>query len=174
MPRVVESGNSPSTTLAEERMATTAAPPVRRTPHTESDTLAEVRTGLAFQRTRLSADRTLMAVIRTSMSLISFGFTIYKLLEKLKGTALLAERPHSARNFSLAMILLGVGALLLGIVYHLLFMRELRSTRNELTLAGMLRGKSRFPVSMTLIVALCLVMIGVLAVASIGFETGPF
>jgi len=174
MPRWVDRRNPPSTISEEERMATTVAPPTRSTPHTESDTLAEVRTGLAFQRTRMSADRTLMAVIRTSMSLISFGFTIYKVLEKLKGTALLSEGPRSARNFSLAMILLGVGALVLGIVYHLLFMRELRSTRSELTHADMLRGKSRFPVSMTLIVALCLVVIGVLALESIGFDNGPF
>jgi len=46
--------------------------------------LSSTRTGMAFQRTRLAADRTLMAVIRTSLSLISFGFTIYKVIEGMQ------------------------------------------------------------------------------------------
>ena len=40
---------------------------------------------MSFQRTRLSADRTLMSVIRTALSLISFGFTIYQVFQKLQG-----------------------------------------------------------------------------------------
>ena len=36
---------------------------------------------LATTRTLMAADRTLMAWIRTSLSLLSFGFTIYKILQ---------------------------------------------------------------------------------------------
>ena len=46
--------------------------------------LSERRTGMSFQRTRMSADRTLMSVMRTSLSLISFGFTIFQIFEKLR------------------------------------------------------------------------------------------
>ena len=35
----------------------------------------------------MSADRTLMSVIRTSLSLISFGFTIFQVFEKLRRPA---------------------------------------------------------------------------------------
>ena len=46
-----------------------------------SNELAELRTDLATTRTLMAADRTLMAWIRTALSLLSFGFTIYKLLD---------------------------------------------------------------------------------------------
>ena len=44
-------------------------------------TLAEDRTDMAAARTLMAADRTLMAWIRTAPSMLSFGFTIYKVLE---------------------------------------------------------------------------------------------
>src|SRR5688572_27659574 len=43
---------------------------------------ADERTGLAYERTLLAHERTLMAWIRTAASMITFGFTIYKLLEE--------------------------------------------------------------------------------------------
>lgn len=47
--------------------------------------LAEDRTGLAVKRTLMAADRTLMAWLRTALSMISFGFTIYKVLQGFQG-----------------------------------------------------------------------------------------
>ena len=47
--------------------------------------LAEDRTSLALLRTLMAADRTLMAWLRTALATISFGFTIYKLLQSLQG-----------------------------------------------------------------------------------------
>ncbi len=47
--------------------------------------LAEDRTDLAVKRTLMAADRTLMAWLRTALSMISFGFTIYKILQGLQG-----------------------------------------------------------------------------------------
>ncbi len=49
-------------------------------PKTSSE-LATQRTNLAVKRTLMGADRTLMAWVRTALSMISFGFTIYKVLQ---------------------------------------------------------------------------------------------
>lgn len=42
-------------------------------------------TQLAVERTRLAHERTLMAWVRTAASLISFGFTIYKFFQYMRG-----------------------------------------------------------------------------------------
>jgi putative membrane protein len=136
--------------------------------------LSSRRTGMSFQRTRLSADRTLMSVIRTSLSLISFGFTIYQFFEHLKESNVLGGGSHAARHFGLSLVLLGVGMLILGIVYHGLFMLGLRKQRHALADEGLIHAESGFPVSMTLIVALLLLGIGVMAAASMAFKFGPF
>jgi uncharacterized membrane protein YidH (DUF202 family) len=47
------------------------------------------RVGMSFQRTHMAADRTLMAVIGTALSLISFGFTIRQLFNKLQDAGVL-------------------------------------------------------------------------------------
>jgi putative membrane protein len=143
-------------------------------PFDVSEELSKRRTGLSFQRTRMSADRTLMSVIRTSLSLISFGFTIFTVLGELKDTHLGRAGLHAPRNFSLALIWLGVGALVLGMAYHLFFMRGLREQRAEMTEQGLIHGESTFPISHTFIIALCLLLVGVMAIASIGFGVGPF
>ena len=36
---------------------------------------------MAMERTMMAAERTLLAWVRTAMSFISFGFTMYKILE---------------------------------------------------------------------------------------------
>jgi len=136
--------------------------------------LSSRRTGMSFQRTRMSADRTLMSVIRTSLSLISFGFTIFQFFKHLEDTKLLSSAERAPRNFGLALLVLGAGMLAVGIVYHLLFMRELRSQRTELMTEGLVHGESTFPVSLTLIVAVLLLLVGVLEVAAIVFRFGPF
>src|ERR1700741_5412762 len=94
--------------------------------------LSSRRTGMSFQRTRMSADRTLMSVIRTSLSLIGFGFTIFQFFEKLKEAGTLASA-HAARNFGITLVVLGIGMLALGIVYHVQFMLGLRHVRQEMT-----------------------------------------
>jgi putative membrane protein len=136
--------------------------------------LSKRRTGMSFQRTRMSTDRTLMSVIRTSLSLISFGFTIVQFFQHLRESNTLSGGAHASRNFGLALVLLGVGMLVLGIAYHAWFMVELRRTREQMTNAGLIHGESEFPVSMTLIVAILLLLIGALALASMAFKLGPF
>src|ERR1700748_2543514 len=90
--------------------------------------LSQRRTGMAFQRTRMAADRTLMAVIRTSLSLISFGFTIYQFFNKMKESGVI-KGSAAARNFGTTLVLLGIGMLIFGIVYHVMFMLGLREQR---------------------------------------------
>lgn len=136
--------------------------------------LASDRTGMAFQRTRLAADRTLMAVIRTSLSLISFGFTIYKLLEGLQSAKTLDLKDHAAHNFGVTLCAMGVLALWLGIAYHVWFMRDLRRKRNAMADAGTLDTEDGFPTHITLIMAIVLQLIGIFAIISILFRVGPF
>jgi putative membrane protein len=136
--------------------------------------LSSRRTGMSFQRTRMSADRTLMSVIRTSLSLISFGFTIYQFFEHMAETKLIEPAAHQARRFGLSLIALGLIMLLIGIGYHLSFMYGLRSERRMLAAEGLLHAESRFPRSYTLIVALLLLVVGLLAVMSLAFHVGPF
>jgi putative membrane protein len=135
--------------------------------------LAMRRTGMAFQRTRLAADRTLMGVIRTSLSLISFGFTIFQFFEKLRDLNML-RGAAPARNFGKTLVLLGIGMLVLGLVYHVMFMLGLRKDRERMKSAGLVYGESGFPPSLVVIVAVCLLIIGVVAAISMLFRVGPY
>lgn len=135
--------------------------------------LSARRTGMSFQRTRLSADRTLMSVIRTALSLIGFGFTIFQVFEKLHEAGTL-KHAAAPRNFGVTLVFLGIGMLVLGIVYHVRFMLGLRHERHEMTRDGLIHGESGFPTSMTLIIALLLLLVGVFAILSMVFQIGPF
>ena len=151
--------------------------PARITAPRFSDLSTELgarRTGMSFQRTRLSADRTLMSVIRTSLSLISFGFTIYQFFERLlKSGTLEAGASHAARSFGRTLVWLGVGMLIVGIIYHLQFMAGLRSERTHLKRDGAILSEDRFPPSFTLMAAIVLLLIGFAAIASVTFHWGP-
>jgi putative membrane protein len=85
-------------------------------------------TRLAIDRTRLAHERTLMAWVRTATSLISFGFTIYKffqyLLESQRVT--ISGGRLGPRGFALAMIGIGLAALLVATVEHHKSMQALR------------------------------------------------
>ncbi|HKU38970.1 MAG TPA: DUF202 domain-containing protein [Polyangiales bacterium] len=141
--------------------------------HSASDELASRRTGMSFQRTRMSADRTLMSVIRTSLSLISFGFTIHQAFRHLQESGTLRSTEAPVR-FGAALLLLGVTTLVLGIGYHLLFMRQLRVQREQMKADGLIHAESPYPVSMTLIIAVLLLGIGLLAFLSVAAHQGPF
>jgi len=147
--------------------------PVNRTPEEASTELSSRRTGMSFQRTRMSADRTLMSVIRTALSLIGFGFTIFQVFQKMRDADLL-KSSHAPRLFGEALVWLGLAMLVLGIVYHIAFMRGLRKEREQLHALGLVHAESHFPVSMTFIVAILLLAVGILAMFSITFGVGPF
>lgn len=137
-----------------------------------STELSARRTGMSFQRTRMSADRTLMSVIRTSLSLIGFGFTIFQFFQKLREAGTLTS--GSPRSFGLALVWLGTGMLVVGILYHLQFMLSLRHQRAELTKAGLIHGQGVFPTSLTLIVAVLLLLVGLFAILGMTLNVGPF
>ena len=137
-----------------------------------STELALRRTGMAFQRTRLAADSTLMSVIRTSLSLIGFGFTIYQVFQKAHEANLL-KGSAAPRTFGEALVFLGIGMLVVGIGYHVAFMNGLRKEREQMRLDGLVHAESQFPLSMTLVVALLLLVVGVLAITDMLLGTGP-
>jgi putative membrane protein len=138
-----------------------------------STELSARRTGMSFQRTRMSADRTLMSVIRTALSLIGFGFTIYQFFEKMHAAQVL-KSSAAPRNFGEALVLLGIGMLVLGIGYHVAFMLGLRRERENLKREGLIHAESHYPVSLTLIVAVVLLVIGILAILAMALGEGPF
>ena len=135
--------------------------------------LSSRRTGMSLQRTRMSADRTLMSVMRTSLALISFGFTIFQVFLKLNEADIL-KSSGAARHFGVALVVLGIAMLVVGIGYHLVFMIGLRKERDQLKADGLVHAESCFPPSLTLMVALLLLVIGFSAIASMLYGAGPF
>jgi putative membrane protein len=145
-------------------------------PDLKFDTITELaarRTGMAFQRTRLAEDRTLMAVIRTSLSLIGFGFTIFQFFQRLREQDVIT-RAAAPRNFGTALVGLGIVMLVLGIGYHIQFMLGLRRLRESMREEGLIHGETGFPLSLTLVTALLLLLIGLAAIVSMEFQIGPF
>jgi putative membrane protein len=89
------------------------------TEHTRSaQELAEDRTDLATSRTLMAADRTLMAWIRTSLSMLSFGFTIYKVLEGFQQAGRALPREQTPRNVGLFLTALGTVAMVMGTIEY--------------------------------------------------------
>lgn len=124
--------------------------------------LSSRRTEMSCHRTRMSADRTLMSIIRTALSLIGFGFTIFQFFRYLRQTAGATQLPvTAARNFGVALVVLGICMLVMGILNHIEFMRKMRDLRQELIDAKIILAAAQFPVSTTLVVAALLLAIGV-------------
>jgi len=138
-----------------------------------STELSSRRTGMSFQRTRMSADRTLMSVMRTSLSLIGFGFTIFQFFARLH-EAQVVKSSGASRHFGEALVYLGIGMLVVGIGYHVVYMLELRKERLQLKADGLIHAESKFPPSLTLMVAVLLLLIGLGAIVSMVYNTGPF
>jgi putative membrane protein len=99
------------------------APTLEQRPSTE---LAEIRTDLATRRTLMAADRTLMAWVRTALSLLSFGFTIYKLLQGLQESGAALPAGDSPRNVGLFLTGAGTLAMVMGTIEYWHTLRELR------------------------------------------------
>ena len=68
-------------------------------------------------------------------------------------------------GFGTSLVVLGIVMLVLGISYHVAFMRGLRRERDSLKARGLVHAESGFPTSLVLIVAV-LLLIGVVAVIS--------
>jgi putative membrane protein len=94
--------------------------------------LAEERTDLALERTLMAADRSLMAWVRTALSMISFGFTIYKLLDAFQEKGGDLSRAQSPRAMGLFLTGLGTVAMVMGVLeywYRLKGLRQLGQFR---------------------------------------------
>jgi putative membrane protein len=87
--------------------------------------LAEDRTELSIRRTLMAADRTLMAWVRTALSMISFGFTIYKLLQGFQESGNLIGQRYDPRNAGLFLVGLGTISMAMGTLEYFYSMKEL-------------------------------------------------
>jgi putative membrane protein len=83
-------------------------------------------------------------------------------------------RPHAPRNFGIALVGLGMVLLTLGILYHIRYMQGLRAEREEMIREGLIHGESHYPISLTLITAGLLWLLGLLAIVSMTFNVAPF
>ncbi len=83
---------------------------------------------LGAVRTILAADRTLMAWIRTALSMLSFGFTIYKLLRALADHGQIAQT-DSPQHVGMFLAAAGTGAMLLGTASYWITLREIARTQ---------------------------------------------
>lgn len=79
--------------------------------------VSDQATKLAFERTWLAEERTAMAWIRTATSLITFGFAIYSFFVIPSGAGhALTKRQQGATIFALMLIVIGLVALVSGVV----------------------------------------------------------
>jgi putative membrane protein len=73
---------------------------------------------LGAVRTMMAADRTLMAWIRTSLSMLSFGYTIYKVLQEVQDATNIPIHGMTPRNAGLFLTVAGTLALILGVAEY--------------------------------------------------------
>ena len=112
--------------------------------------MAFERTELAVERTVMAANRTLQAWIRTALSLISFGFTIYKILLSAASEKLMMVKEGQPRRIGLFLIALGTISMVVGIVEYFQTLSRLDS----------LSARKYKPLSYPFYVGLALALLG--------------
>jgi putative membrane protein len=133
-------------------------------PKDRGTVLAEERTDLALQRTIIAAERTLMAWIRTALSMIGFGFTIFKFFQ-YRADEIAAgniRRPQAPRNLGLSLITLGTLALGAATWQHRNFLREIGAS------------EKRHTISISVVVAMVVILIGIVTFYGVLLKRGPF
>ena len=138
--------------------------PVEAAQKDKATVLAEERTDLALQRTVIAAERTLMAWIRTSISMIGFGFALFKFFQYLPEELAAGniKRPQAPRNLGLTLVALGTVALAAAAWQH----------RNFLHVIGAF--ETRHVWSLSFVVAISVVLIGIIVFYGILLRHGPF
>ena len=116
---------------------------------------ADTATLLAIERTRVAYERTMMAWVRTGTSLITFGFAVYKFFQLDEAVKLSGRMLVGPREFAMALILIGLLALVLGTVEHA---RDLRSLR---------RLNPQLPGSLSRWVSVAMVLLGTAALVAV-------
>jgi putative membrane protein len=126
--------------------------------------LAEERTDLAVERSVMAAERTLMAWIRTAISMIGFGFTIYKFFQyKAEDLAAgVVRRPNAPRNLGLSLIAVGTLALMAAAWQHRSFLKQMGPSRKKQTF------------SVSFVVAMGVILIGIVTFYGVLLHSGPF
>ena len=104
---------------------------------------------LSLQRTVLSHERTLMSWIRTATSMITFGFSIYKLIEEANPDQVVSRKLLTPRIVGMSMIACGLIGLLLAHIQHTIALRRLR--RYDVTI----------PASVSSILAVLILIFGI-------------
>lgn len=142
--------------------------------HSESTELSAQRTAMSFERTAMSAHRTLHAVMKSSLSLISFGFTIFKFFTALSLEYIGESFPQdAARNFGMALLVLGVLILAIGMVEHYQTMASLRARKHHLHELGLVHSDMPLRIASSMFIAFLLLAIGILGGANLIFSIGP-
>jgi putative membrane protein len=95
-------------------------------PMKSANEMSRDRTDLSARRTMMGADRSLMAWIRTSLAMISFGFTVYKLLQGIEQSGMALPGGSSPRNLGLFLTGLGTVAMVMGTIDYFHTIRTLR------------------------------------------------
>jgi putative membrane protein len=137
---------------------------VETAPKDRGTVLAEERTDLALQRTIIASERTLMAWIRTAISMIGFGFTIYKFFQ-YQAEEIAAgniKRPQAPRNLGMSLIALGTLGLAAAAWQHRRFLNEIGATHHK-----------HFW-SISFIVAIAVILIGIITLYGVVLRQGPF
>ena len=137
---------------------------VATAPKDRGTTLAEERTDLAIQRTVIASERTLMAWIRTALSMIGFGFSIYKFFQYLPEDIAAGNisRPQAPRNLGMSLIALGTLALSAAAWQHRNFLKQIGASR------------ARHVWSISFVVAIAVILIGLITFYGVLLRHGPF
>ena len=125
-----------------------------------SNTELKLNDLLAIDRTRLAAERNLMAWVRTALSMITFGFTLYKVLQAIQAQSTVPVL--HPRNAGLTLIGIGTFALIAASIQHWKYVRKLSTVQPH------------SPWDLALIIACLLALLGFLMFGGILFRSGPF
>jgi putative membrane protein len=90
------------------------------------DALDQPGPDLGAMRTVMAADRTLTALIRTSLAMLSFGYTIYKILQEVQESVHVPLHGASPRVAGISLTVTGTAALIMGIAQYIGSLRLLR------------------------------------------------
>jgi len=106
----------------------------------------EAPPNLPVMNTLMAADRTLMSWTRTSLSLLSFGFTIFKILQGLQDAeGRLVVRTDTPRNAGLFLTAMGTLAMVMGTIEYWQTLKVLDQQR--------IFGRPRPPLIMAMIMS---------------------
>jgi putative membrane protein len=117
------------------------------TPDAEAKrTSGEIPPNLPVMNTLMAADRTLMSWTRTSLSLLSFGFTIFKILEGFQDAGgKFVVRTDVPRNAGLFLVGMGTLAMVMGTIEYWQTLKVLHQQR--------IFGRPRAPLIMAMIMS---------------------